>query len=679
MLSIKQTREADSLALLHRQDQDMLLMLAERHARATSAMEPWANVAKTCIDFTEGKQWTAEQLQTLEDEGRPALTFNKIAPLVRLILGYHRNNRVDVRYLPGHDGTGTEEVAKALTQVGKHISEMNQEPYVDGEVMLDGIITGRGYYDTRLDFEKNDFGDIKITAKDPFSIKVDPDAEDYDVNTGSFIIEDRWVSLEEVEVNYGKAALQLVAPLVSRNYSGMPMNSFVEVLSEVMPWRSFGGGNQWDLNPYLPIESYLANAYDTARKNVKLVDCQHYQWVMQRYILDVETGDREPIPDFYKPDQVKKILAWAQRQYAKRGKLSPLRVVTRPGRRVRWTTLVGDIIVYDKWSAYETFTITGYFPYFRRGKTRGAVEDLLDPQREINKRRSATLDIVTRSAHSGWKHHESSLTPENKDRLEREGAAPGINIEWKGESWMEPKKIEPSAPPIAMERLETKANDDLKEISGINESLLGQIDKVQSGRAIEARQRQGVISIQIYMDNMSRTKELMARKKMEMVQNHYTEQRIIRIRGEGGTLNQIIINQDTAGKIVNDVTVGRYSVQIDETPLSASFLSAQFEELMMLIEKGVLPLEAVMDIAVDVSSIPQKDLIKRRVQLVMAAKGIPIGDDAGTVPGAVPGAAPGLPAPTQPPGGPPGQAVSITTDANGTPVPVGGGGPAKAA
>lgn len=331
--------------------------------------------------------------------------------------------------------------------------------------------------------------------------------------------------------------------------------------------------------------------------------------------------------------------------------------------------MVGDIVVYDGWSPYKTFTLTGYFPYFRRGMTRGAVEDLLDPQREVNKRRSANIDIVTRTAHSGWKYHKDSLTPENKDRLEREGASPGINIEWQGEAHMEPRKIESSAPPIAMERLETKAADDLKEISGVNDSLLGQIDKVQSGRAIEARQRQGVISIQIYMDNNSRSKELLARKKLEMVQNHYTEQRIIRIRGDGGNLNKVIINQEVAGKIVNDVTVGRYSVQIDETPLSASFLSAQFEELMMLIEKGVLPLEAVMDVAVDVSSIPQKDLIKKRIQAVMAAKGIPIGDDVGTVPGT--GAPPALSAPGQPPGGPPGQPASIATDAQGKPVPLG--------
>lgn len=154
MLNLRETRESDPLDLLQRQDQDLILLMAERHSRASAAMEPWANVAKTCIEFTEGKQWTAEQLEQLDSDGRPALTFNKIAPLVRLILGYHRNNRVDVRYLPGHDGTGTDEIAKALTHVGKYLSELNQEPYVDGEVMLDGIITGRGYYDARLDFER---------------------------------------------------------------------------------------------------------------------------------------------------------------------------------------------------------------------------------------------------------------------------------------------------------------------------------------------------------------------------------------------------------------------------------------------------------------------------------------------------------------------------------------------
>ena len=275
--------------------------------------------------------------------------------------------------------------------------------------------------------------------------------------------------------------------------------------------------------------------------------------------------------------------------------------------------MVGDLVVWDNWSPYESYTITAFFPYFRRGKTSGMVEDLIDPQMEINKRRSSQIDAVTRTANSGWLIHTRGLSEQQKQNVEANGATPGVNIEWQGEQYMKPERIQAAAPPMAMERLETKATDDLREISGINESALGQLDRVQSGRALEARQRQAVIAIQPFMDNMTRTKELTTRKKVELIQNHYTEKRIYRAFGDDGKDSLITINARTAaGDIVNDVTNGRYSIVVDESPLSASFISAGLEDMLDLIEKGVLTLTpTVKNAVIDASSIPHKEAIKR--------------------------------------------------------------------
>src|SRR5574337_436788 len=504
---------------LPKQDNALVQLLAERYVRSSESMSSWAEKAKECVKMTEGEQWSAEELRQLAEQGRPAFQFNKIGRLVRLVLGYHRNNRTDAKFLPGHDGTGSQAVADALTHLAKHTSELNQEPYIDAEVMLDGIITGRGYYDARMDYTDNDFGDLKLVAKDPFSIKVDPDADKYDLNEGGFVMEDRWASIDEIAFTYGPTAEMLVSPLLQRGgYAGMP-SSITTFMETITPWRTFGGG--YDDNPYIDVLHYLSNTFDPYRKDVKLIDCQHYVRVMQRCFIDLETGDKHAIPDKWDDNRIKKVLAWTQDRYAQRGKLSPIRVQWRPMRRVRWTTLVGDIIVYDGWSPYQSFTLTGFFPWFRRGKTRGMVEDLIDPQKEINKRRNANIEIVARNANSGWKYHKNSMSEDAKERLERDGSAPGFHLEWEGEVWQEPKRIEPGNVPQGLKELEDRANNDLNEISGINESALGEIDRVQSGRAIEARQRQAVISVQTYMDNNSRTKELLARKKLEIYQSKY--------------------------------------------------------------------------------------------------------------------------------------------------------------
>ena len=78
---------------------------------------------------------------------------------------------------------------------------------------------------------------------------------------------------------------------------------------------------------------------------------------------------------------------------------------------------------------------------------------------------------------------------------------------------------------------------------------------------------------------------------------------------------------------------------------------------MDLIDKGVLPVELIGDIAVDVSSMPRKDEIKQRIKEFQQQQKMA----AGQVPGQVPGQAPGQvpPQPQLVPG------QGMTEDGNG--------------
>ena len=575
--------------------------------------------------------WTAEELQKADDDDRPHLSLNKLAPLIRLVVGYHRQNRIDNRFLPTDDSASTEATAAILTKIVKQISINNKEPYVDTEVFLDGILGGRGYYDWRLDFEKNDFGETKGVAKDPFTIRPDPDADTYDPKLWGYVFEGRWWNLDEIEFTFGKRVSQLVSPLVvSGGYRGGVPSDILDFGEEHTPWRTFGGQQGGSFSSgYGSIESYIASSVDPYRKNIRVVDCQHYLRVMQRCIVNLETGDREPIPEMFTRPQIEKMMQWLYIEHVSKGNPGntfPMRVEWRPMKRVRWTTMIGDIVVYDQWSPYESFTIIPYFPYFRRGKTRGMVEDLIDPAREVNLRRSSQIDILTRIAHSGWTWEKNSLDEEEKIKIEEHGGAAGLNIEYKGQN--APERIQPGQMPTGIERLEQAATLDLKEIAGINDSALGQVDRVQSGRAIEARQKQSVLGLEMYMDNMKRTKDLCGEKKLEIIQNHYTEPRLFKIQGDGGLWNTIGINSRQAtGDILNNVTAGRYSLAIDETPLSATFMASQFEELTNMIELGIVQLPMVQDIAIDLSTLPQKELIKQRMNAYLRAQGFITADE----------------------------------------------------
>jgi hypothetical protein len=588
------------------QNWEMIIKHAERFRRAADAMEPWAAKAKECVDFFESKQWKAADLIKLETEGRPSLTINKILPLVNLVMGYHLNNQTDINYMPGNDGTGTADIARVHTAVSKQISQINQLPYIDAEVFLDGLLGGRGYWDCTCNFENNARGEVKWETVDPFTVYLDPDAQDYDLNSGNFIMKSRWISVDEIEFNYGVAAADMVRPLTN----GMTFNQFPSTLyeghEEISPWRRFGGDednpNWWRFQT-----DQFYNWVDTLRKTIRMLDIQHYVRTWRWHFVDLDTGDQSPIPDNFTRDRVERVLQWAQSQG------EHLVAQRKQVRRLRWTHMVGDIMVYDAWSDYKTFSTTPYFPYFRRGATKGMVEPLLDPQREINVRRSARQNIIGRSSNGGWKYAKGSLDAQGKENLEQNSGRPGFNLEYDTKSGQlpAPEQIGPGQSPVSVEQLEQEATNDLKEIAGINESALGQIDQATvSGRAILARQQQTVIGLEGFINNYHRSKQLGGKKQLEIVQTFYTEQRVVRIVGPGSSPIAHVINQRAASGVINDVTAGTYDVVIDEQSLTDSFLEGQFNELMSLKQIG-MPIPD--DFLIDASSIGRKDELRASV------------------------------------------------------------------
>lgn len=620
-----------------RQDVDRRDLHAARFQRAANAMRAWAETAKRCVDYFEDRQWSAADLMALKQQGRPALTLNKIKPMVNLVLGYHLNNRTDTTFLPGYDGQGTAEIAAALTHTFKQISEKNQRPYVDSEVFLDGILGGRGYWDWRLDFAQNMLGEVKVRANDPFATYLDPDANEYDLNSGNFVMTSRMVSLEEVEHFYGAAVANMVGPLLRAGgvSTGMPIGS-LGYEDEITPWRRFGG--EWDDPTAWGNGLYAFHEYiDAARKTVRLLDIQHYVLTKRWFFVDLDTGSQRAIPDFWDRDRIAKAMAWA------RHKGQPIVAMERPVRRVRWTHMIGDVIAYDDWSAYDTFTIIPFFPYWRRGMTKGMVESLLDPQDELNKRASAELNIIGRSSNGGWMVERGTLDPQQRENLERHGSRPGVIIEWdsKDGTRSKPEQISPAATPVAMDRLQKKAEDNIKQIAGINDSALGQVDQASmSGRAIEARQRQTIVGLEGFISNFHRSVELNGRKGLELIQGHYTEERVIQRIGPGRNPIQMVINQRTAAGVVNDVTLGDYAIAIDETPLAKSFLEGQWRELLEM--KG-LGMPIPDDWLIDASSVSRKEELKmqmaqmREMQAAQQAAAAAAGEAPGEARGPGPG------------------------------------------
>ena len=51
----------------------------------------WQDEAREDYDFVEGRQWTKAELMRFRETMRPAITINRIRPLLNLLSGYRRS------------------------------------------------------------------------------------------------------------------------------------------------------------------------------------------------------------------------------------------------------------------------------------------------------------------------------------------------------------------------------------------------------------------------------------------------------------------------------------------------------------------------------------------------------------------------------------------------------------
>jgi len=552
--------------------------------------EDYIHMAKKCDAYYRGEQWDEFDMQELDDQGRPALTINTILPTVNAVLAEQSTKKADIQYKPR--GGGNQEIADVLTKVYAQISDNNKLDWVEAQIFSDGLIQDRGYFDVRVDFDDHVQGEIRIEAKDPLDILIDPDAKHYDPRTWNEIFETKWMSIDEIEETYGQDKADKLRLLAETGTTlGADSMEFEE--------SRYGDTDEYNYGQQYPGDPENARML----RSIRVIERQYYKLDDCMYYVDPVTGDKRKIPN-----------AWGKKKREQFADDYGLDIISKKMRRVRWTVTADTVVLFDDYSPYDHFTIVPYFPYFRRGKPFGMVRNLLSPQEQLNKITSQELHIVNTTANSGWIVESGSLSGMTADDLEEHGAETGLVLEYNRGS-TPPGKIPPNQIPTGLDRLGQKAARNIKEISGITDAMLGLDSPEVSGVAIQAKQGRGSLLLQVPLDNLAKTRQYLAEKVLQMIQTYYTEERIIQITDESDPYKprqKLKVNEMTPeGMVINDLTIGEYDVVVGTAPARDNFDEMQFAEAIELRGVGV-PIPN--DMIVEYSHLSRKADIAERIR-----------------------------------------------------------------
>ena len=538
--------------------------------------------AKLCENFFAGIQWDEATKARLANSRRPALTMNKVLPSMAAIFAEQLKNRAEVAFRPARDGE--QAVADALTKVWLQIQNNNQLSWRESNMFDDGAITGRGFFDLRLDFTDSIFGEARISVPNPLNVVIDPDAEEYDPDFWKEVFLTKWFSLDDIERNYGKDVRKVIE---GKGQSAFPFGyDFIDRRPD-----TFGGEVR-----------RVADDRAPHRRRYRVLERQHKKLRQRDHFVDLYTGDTRVIPEDMPREKVDYIMKEFQ-----------LGTMRKPSEEIHWTVTIDDEVAHNELSPFKHFTTIPYFPFFRRGRTIGLVENMIDPQELYNKSTSQELHIINTTANSGWKLKHGSLQNMDVEELEQRGSESGLVVELDDVKNLE--KITANAIPTGLDRVSYKAAEDLKEISMASDSMKGFDRADVAAKAIMAKQARGSANFAKPFDNLSYTQYLLARNTLDVVQGHYNNERIIKVTGNdlNAKAEELTVNQvdDVTGDILNDLTLGEYDTVVTAVPARDSFEETQFQEAIQLRELGIAIPD---DVIVEHSHLNRKAEVAKRIK-----------------------------------------------------------------
>ena len=523
--------------------------------------------ADRCDAFFAGNQWTTADKALLDSQRRPALTINKIIGVVGTILGEQIYNRTEVLFRPTHGAPS--EVAEALTKVWTQISQNNQLPWIRSDVFCDGIVRGRGFYDVRIDFTDSLLGEVRITPINSKNVIIDPDAEEYDPDSWNDVFVSKWLTWQDISTLYNEKDGKYLKEKQGSCYA-YGYDSIESTRDRFGGYKNFYG-----------TFSNNDNDFEYNARNIRVIERQYRKLDKQLHFVDITTGDMRPVPEDWDRDKIAILLEKAQGQ---------LSVTKKLIKRIRWTVTADDVVLMDEWSPYKHFTVVPYFPHFRYGKTVGIVENLLSPQEILNKASSQELHVINTTANSGWVVEAGSLMNMSIEELEAKGAQTGLVVEY-AKGAQPPEKIQPNQVPSGLDRVTYKAEEHIKTIANVSDSMLGFDREDVAAKAIAYKQQRGSVNMSKVLDNLERTDWILARNVLDLVQTYYTEPRILNITHDDLTREveemQINMPDPVTGQIVNDLTIGEYDIIITTSPYRASLEDSQFEQARAMREIGI--------------------------------------------------------------------------------------------
>lgn len=591
-------------------DQKTAAEIKEDWKRSMAATMKEHEAMRKAYDAYHGRTWTREDRAILEDEKRPVLEINEIKRVVNMITGLERNTPVMMRVYPEQSNSAV--VSAALDALGNYQWHQLEGADVRAECFLDGVIAGRGHIIFGLRTEKF-LPELSMLSADPRMVHFDPDAMGYDPSDDAdYMIIERWFSKERLKAMW---------PDRARELEDMVRSQTADEYGEHLTWPD-------QFTSRRPGHDYQAGPWQHMDRNGDRL--QVLEWYRRKLNTVYRIFDPHSLKviDFDRPkDQDEALQAIESNAPEFAARLMAFKLQTLKMQRA--VLVGGELVTENGDSPYREemgFPIATFKAHHAGRETTSVVNDLLDPQRQMNVTYSNMLNIMTKVANAGMFLPEQSGVTE-EEATEFMGKTGGV---LKFRYPFRPELNNPAqAMPAHMFDLEWNRGL-MQELSGATQALMGVApSNIESGVGVDLLQRSGVAVLQMLYSNMIRTEKRAYQKLLHLIQDFMPVPEEVEVLGDRITqrLQQLAPDQAMmqVGDIrflrtaalgeINSLRTLKYNVRVERGPVTTTQMEywTQFAiQLAQQLGPEVIPPEAI----VEMSNYPFKQEVLQRIEAV---------------------------------------------------------------
>lgn len=479
------------------------------------------------LRFRNGDHWTDTERRQRDLDGRPCLTMNNAPAIVHQVTNDVRQNKQSIHVQPVDDKADPE-IAEVIEGIVRHI-EYDSDADAAYDTALESAANGGfGFfrltteYASPMSFDQN----MKIKRiRNPFTVYVDPNAQEADASDMQFAIITSKLPREEFKLQYPKA----------------------EVTQEAMVTGA--GDGTWQGADFVRLAEY----YRVEQVPATLVQ-------MSDGSVQLSTDKKLPSPG-----------------------VTP--IATRPTlvRRIMWYKVTGCEVLERAQIPFDWIPI---FPVYGDEldidgeiKRSGLIRNAKDPMKMYDFFLTSITEeyaLRTKTPYIGAVGQFEGMEQDWVDANNRSLAYLEYNpVTVDGTLAPAPQRQPMIDVPSGAFAIAGMMRDNVKAVTGIYDASLGNRSNETSGVAIRSRQNQGEIANFHYSDNLSRAIRHLGRCILSGIPRVYDTQRVMRILGVDGKAQTVEINKPAVEKgddgaaihtVLNDLTVGTYDVVVTSGP-----------------------------------------------------------------------------------------------------------------